>query len=217
MLRCVWTASVAKSAHASAERSGRRRDSRARVSALDARRVAPLHSAAGGRCLKRDAARGRGDSASRRYLVLLGAAAVVLVVDQVTKQIALDALRDRPVDVIRGALTLRLTFNSGGAFGVLQSAPGLFLAATVIIVAVILSFTPRVKDPRLLVPMGMILGGGLGNVADRVFRPLGGRVIDFIDLHVWPVFNLADSAIVLGLILIVVLESRAETRRSLPG
>ena len=60
----------------------------------------------------------------------------------------------------------------------------------------------------LEVPLGLILGGGLGNVTDRLFRGNGGRVVDFIDLHVWPVFNLADSAIVCGGLLAVLLTMR---------
>jgi signal peptidase II len=60
----------------------------------------------------------------------------------------------------------------------------------------------------MLVPLGMMLGGGLGNASDRLFRDLGGRVVDWIDLHVWPVFNLADSAIVVGVLLVIFMSSR---------
>jgi signal peptidase II len=54
----------------------------------------------------------------------------------------------------------------------------------------------------------MVLGGGLGNLFDRVVRDTGGRVVDFIDLHVWPVFNVADSAIVLGVIGLLIVTAR---------
>jgi signal peptidase II len=155
---------------------------------------------------------------ARAYAAVFTVAAVVVGVDQATKQIALDNL-DHPVDVIKGVLTLRLTFNSGGAFGVLQRFPGLFLVATFVIVGVIVVLVGRVHDSRLVIPMGMILGGGVGNVADRLFRSLGapGRVVDFIDFHVWPVFNVADSAIVIGLGLILVLGRRSDRRDSLQG
>ena len=150
---------------------------------------------------------------TRAYAALFTVAAVVVGVDQATKQIALDKL-DHPVDVIKGVLTLRLTFNSGGAFGVLQRLPGLFLVATFVIIGLIVVLVPRLQDARLVVPMGMILGGGLGNVADRLFRSLGspGRVVDFIDFHVWPVFNIADSAIVVGLGLVLLIGGRSERR-----
>jgi signal peptidase II len=78
------------------------------------------------------------------------------------------------------------------------------------VVALILLWVRNVDDIGALVPLGMILGGGLGNVFDRLFRDLGGRVVDFVDVGWWPVFNLADSCIVtgVGLILLVGVRSR---------
>jgi signal peptidase II len=140
--------------------------------------------------------------------VLLPIAAVVLVLDQATKQLAVTRFRDHPFDVISGVLTFRLTLNSGGAFGILQGVPGLFLAATVLVVGLLVVWVRQLADRRMLVPLGMMLGGGLGNASDRLFRDLGGRVVDWIDFHVWPVFNLADSAIVIGVIVILILSSR---------
>ncbi len=131
---------------------------------------------------------------------------MVVALDQATKQWALDALEGRaPYDVIEGVLSFRLTFNTGGAFGLLQGFPVFFLVATLTIIAGILIGVRRVQDPRWAVPLGMVLGGGLGNALDRVVRDTDGAVVDFIDLHVWPVFNLADMAIVLGAVAILVL------------
>jgi signal peptidase II len=144
----------------------------------------------------------------RALRVLLPVAALVVALDQVTKQLAVSHLRDHPVDVIKGVLTLRLTLNSGGAFGILQGVPGLFLAATVLVIGLLVVWVRQLADPRMLVPLGMMLGGGLGNASDRLFRDLGGRVVDWIDLHVWPVFNLADSAIVVGVLLVIFMSSR---------
>lgn len=132
------------------------------------------------------------------------------MLDQITKQIALERLGRGPVDVIPGALTLRLTFNSGGAFGLLQGLPGLFLIFTVVVTAAILLWARTITDPRWSIPLGMILGGGVGNAWDRLFRGFDGRVVDFVDLHVWPVFNLADSSITLGVVLVLWLGARAE-------
>ena len=130
---------------------------------------------------------------------------VILALDQATKELALATLDDGHVDVIEGVLRLNLTFNSGGAFGIGQDLPGLFLVATVGIVGTILVVARKVTDARWLVPLGCVLGGGLGNAYDRVFRDLGGGVVDFIDLHVWPVFNVADMAIVTGALVMFVL------------
>ena len=142
------------------------------------------------------------------YSRLLATAGAVVIADQVTKQIALDRLTRGPVDVIPGALTLRLTFNSGGAFGILQGLSGLFLVFTLVVTLAILLWARTISDRRWVVPLGMILGGGIGNAWDRVFRGFDGRVVDFVDLHVWPVFNLADSSITLGVVVILWLGAR---------
>jgi signal peptidase II len=142
------------------------------------------------------------------YALMLATAAVVVALDQLTKQLALGALKDGPVDIISGAVTFRLTYNSGGAFGLLQGLPGLFMVATVVVVAIILIWARGLEDLRWALPLGMVLGGGLGNVADRLFRATGGRVVDFIDLHVWPVFNIADAAISIGVVVILLLSLR---------
>jgi signal peptidase II len=144
------------------------------------------------------------------YVALLVTAAVIVVVDQVTKSLALENLSDGPVDVIEGILTLRLTYNPGGAFGVLQGVPNFFLIATAVIVIFILYWARTVQSAAWAVPLGLVLGGGLGNLYDRVFRETDGRVVDFVDLHVWPVFNVADSAITLGVIALLIMSFRAE-------
>lgn len=145
---------------------------------------------------------------ARAYLILLAIAGVVAGLDQVTKQLALDHLMEGPVDIIEGAVSLNLTFNAGGAFGLLQGLPGFFLIATFVVIAVILLMVRRLEDHSWTVPLGMVLGGGFGNLYDRLFRDFDGRVVDFIDLHVWPVFNLADSAIVVGAALLLILGAR---------
>ena len=145
------------------------------------------------------------------YPRLLSAALSVLVVDQVTKTIALETIEvGRPVDLIEGAVSFNLSFNPGGVFGLGQGFPGVFLVATVAVTLGILFWARRIEDPSWLIPLGLVLGGGLGNVVDRVFRGFDGRVVDFIDLHVWPVFNVADMAIVTGVGLVLVSALRAE-------
>ena len=144
------------------------------------------------------------------YPRLLLTALLVLVVDQATKSLALEKLQRGPVDVIEGVLSLDLSFNPGGVFGVGQSVPNLFLIATMIVIAAILLWVRSVEARPWLVPLGLVLGGGLGNVTDRLFRGFEGRVVDFIDLHVWPVFNVADMAIVIGVGLVLLAGFRSE-------
>ncbi|HWC14272.1 MAG TPA: signal peptidase II [Actinomycetota bacterium] len=149
---------------------------------------------------------------SRSYGLLLLVAALVIAVDQLTKQLALEALADGPIHLIDGAVSLSLHYNPGGAFGILQGMPWFFLVATLIVSALILVWARSLPGTAHIVPLGLVLGGGLGNATDRVVRDTGGRVVDFIDLHVWPVFNVADSAIVVGVGLLLFVSARSDTR-----
>lgn len=147
----------------------------------------------------------------RLYLSLFVVAGAVIALDQGTKSLALATL-DTPREVISGVLTFRVLLNPGGAFGILQGFPEFFLVASVLAAAVILLWVRHIDRPGWIVPLGMVLGGGLGNLIDRVVRDTQGRVVDFIDLHVWPVFNIADASIVIGIAVIVILGGR-EGRR----
>lgn len=149
---------------------------------------------------------------SSTYLLLVGTAALIVLLDQLTKSWALARLADHPdgVDLIPGAITFRLTYNSGGAFGLLQGVPAFFLVATVLVVVVVLTWAHRLEQTSWAIPLGLVLGGGIGNLVDRIVRDTPG-VIDFVDLHVWPVFNLADSAIVCGVVVLLILSLRSDT------
>ena len=158
--------------------------------------------------------------AARRSAILLYAvAAGALLLDQVSKAWVEQTLAGRPpVRVIPGILSLNYTTNSGGAFGFGESAPWLFAGATIVVSAVIVVVSMRPMRTPVAVALGLILGGALGNLADRVAGGTGfsGRVTDFIDLQVWPVFNLADTAIVIGAVLLAIssfdgTDERAET------
>jgi signal peptidase II len=143
----------------------------------------------------------------RAALLLFATAALVYTLDRLTKLWAEHVLPGKPIDVIRGILTLRYTTNSGGAFSLGQSAPWLFAAATLVVVGLIVVTATRHTRIVTSVALGLVLGGALGNVTDRLARGhgiVGGRVVDFIDLHVWPVFNLADASIVVGALLLAV-------------
>lgn len=156
------------------------------------------------------------DHRPRRSLVpFFVAALIVVVLDQITKHLAVSRLDDgHVVDVIDGILTFRLTYNPGGAFGLGQGQPWFFLVASIVISVMVIVLARKVEDPRWVVPLGCILGGGVGNLIDRVFRSPGGRVVDFVDLQVWPLFNVADSAIVVGVVLLFWLSFRAPQERA---
>ena len=138
-------------------------------------------------------------------MLLFATSGTVFALDRLTKLWAERALPGKPIDVIRGVATLRYTTNSGGAFGLGTSAPWLFATATVVVAGVIIATATRHTRTVTAVALGLVLGGALGNLTDRLVRGdgiVGGRVVDFIDLHVWPVFNLADASIVVGGLLL---------------
>lgn len=151
------------------------------------------------------------------YRPLLLAAAIVATLDQLTKSWALSRLSNgRSIDLIEGALSLRLTFNPGGAFGLGKEFPEFFLIATIVVIVMIVVWVGRTGETGMVFPLGLVLGGGIGNLIDRLVRDFDGRVVDFIDLHVWPVFNLADSSIVIGVTL-VMIQGLRETGREVPA
>jgi signal peptidase II len=152
---------------------------------------------------------------SRAAQILLAAALVSYAADRLTKIWAEATLPGHPIDVVPDVLTLRFTTNSGGAFSIGQSAPWFFVGVTAIVVAIIIATSFRHTSRVVGASLGLVLGGALGNLTDRAFRAPGmrGRVVDFIDFHVWPVFNLADSAIVVGAILLAWVGFRERTEQ----
>ena len=151
-------------------------------------------------------------SAWRRLMPWVALAAVVVLIDQLTKNLVERAFDYGDVKAITGFFNLVLTYNKGAAFSFLASASGWqkhFL--TVIGIGAsrfILYLLARHGSQKLFsLALAMILGGAIGNVIDRLAY---GHVVDFLDFHVggwhWPAFNMADSAIVGGAILLVVDE-----------
>jgi signal peptidase II len=133
-----------------------------------------------------------------------GATAVVLALDQLSKEWALSALRDGPMDLV-WTLRLNLTFNSGAAFGLARGlAPVLMVVGVVLVVLLAGAGKALIGGVGSSLALGMVLGGAAGNLSDRFFRGHGGAVVDFIDLQWWPVFNVADAAITCGALWLVV-------------
>ena len=147
-------------------------------------------------------------------LALYGTAGAVLAVDQLIKHLVVSNLAGRPpVGVIGHFVELRYTTNSGGAFSLLTGAPLFFGVMAIVIIGGIVYASRRTQPLSMLVVLGLILGGALGNLADRLFRGDGllrGEVVDFVKVGIWPVFNLADSCIVVGGLLLAIFLGRAE-------
>jgi signal peptidase II len=144
--------------------------------------------------------------------VAIAAAGLVVAADQVTKQLADSNIeRGHEVNVFFG-LDLTNTRNTGVAFGALEGA-GLVVAILigVSLTLLIVYYLVNRDMPLLWLPVGLLLGGALGNLADRARE---GAVIDFIDPVAWPAFNLADACIVVGVFLLLwVVEGRPKRPR----
>jgi signal peptidase II len=158
----------------------------------------------------------------RRALSVLGIAAVLVVlVDQVTKHLTVVQLADRPpVRLLGGAVYLVEVRNSGAAFSLGSDYTFVFPLITVAVVAWIGWMALQLRSVAWAVSLGLVLGGALGNLVDRLFRapgPFVGHVVDMVSLFddhggYWPVFNLADSMLVVGVILAVLLELTGRRR-----
>ncbi len=149
---------------------------------------------------------------SRRWQ-LLTISVVVIIIDQITKEIAVNTLDDGPIDGPFGS-SLRLIFNRGSAFS-LGEGLGPIFGVLAILVFLALFWIVRSVESRVVVGgLGLVGGGAIGNVIDRAFREgsdsfLGGAVIDFLEAGTWwPVFNIADVAIVVGGFVVALLSAR---------
>lgn len=154
--------------------------------------------------------------ARRRLAVALVVAAVVLLLDQVTKTLAVADLAAGPVHLL-GPLSLALTYNSGVAFSI---GSGLTLPIVLVgagLIVLLVWFLRGAPSMGVAVGLGLVLGGAAGNLGDRLFRSRDGAVVDFIHLSFWPTFNLADAAIVSGCVLLAIAFTRAERARIPPA
>jgi signal peptidase II len=157
---------------------------------------------------------------ARLTVLLYVVAAAAYLLDRITKLLVEDRLAGRPpVRLIPGVLDLNYTTNSGGAFGLGRSAPLVFAVATVVVAIAICVASLRLSRPSMAIALGLILGGALGNLTDRAVHGSGfsGSVTDFIDFQIWPVFNLADSAIVIGAIVLAFTGWRRDHRGEAEG
>lgn len=161
--------------------------------------------------------------ATRRAVVALtGTALVAFGVDQLTKHLALAALEGtgEPVRLLGGALYLSLTRNSGAAFSLGRDYTFVFPIITLVVIGWIGWLALRLRSLPWAVSLGLILGGALGNLTDRLLRapgPLLGHVVDMISVfgpygERFPVFNVADSCLFIGVALAVLLELTGRQR-----
>jgi signal peptidase II len=142
---------------------------------------------------------------TRSHRLSLLIAAIVVVVDQLTKRWALTTLTERNIDIV-GSLRFNLAFNKGMAFSQGTGlGPVIGVVALLVVVGLLVSIG-RSTSPVYPYAVGLIIGGAVGNLLDRLFRGPGwlrGGVIDFIDVQWWPIFNVADIAVTVGGALLI--------------
>lgn len=156
----------------------------------------------------------------RRAPVVLFAIAVVIVIsDQITKLLAVEMLQDRPpVEIIGETVRLLLVRNPGAAFSFGTDFTIVFGILSVVVVLAISWYAFRVRSKWWTWGLGLVLGGAAGNLIDRIFRDPGGlqgHVVDFVSVGWWPVFNVADSCLVAGVIVLVVTSLLGEDTNGL--
>lgn len=158
---------------------------------------------------------------TRRWITLFSIIAAVLAVDQITKRIVVDTLRlgesRQPVPALADFFQITRSENSGAAFGVLSNAGDLFLVIAVIVSVVLIGYYRRLPDgvPLTRIGIGLVIGGALGNALDRIEY---GAVVDFIHYQIPGVIsnvsNLADHAIVFGVIILFVDSWRVDRAKN---
>jgi signal peptidase II len=128
---------------------------------------------------------------------------LIIFLDQLTKFLATKyLLLNQSQPIIKGFLHLTLIHNRGAAFGILKNQVPLFIFTSILAIILIYFNLKGTKHKKPLIynfSLSLVLAGALGNLIDRLFL---GYVIDFLDLRIWPVFNIADSAITIGAILL---------------
>lgn len=133
---------------------------------------------------------------------------MVLVLDQLSKAWAESALADGPIVVIEGFLQFRLTYNTGAAFSMFSKGGPILGVIAVGVIVMIMFVLKDASRKAEAIALGMVLGGSIGNLTDRLFRGdglLDGAVVDFIDFSFFATFNVADMGITLGVGLLLLV------------
>ncbi|MEU3944954.1 signal peptidase II [Streptomyces sp. NPDC029526] len=148
----------------------------------------------------------------RRVMVLFAVAAFAYALDLISKMIVVAKLEHHePIEIVGDWLRFEAIRNAGAAFGFGEAFTVIFTAIAAVVIVVIIRLARKLYSLPWAIALGLLLGGALGNLTDRIFRSPGvfqGAVVDFIAPKHFAVFNLADSAIVCGGILIVLLSFR---------
>jgi signal peptidase II len=135
----------------------------------------------------------------------------IVAADQITKSWVVSALSDRPLSIIGDDVELRVVRNAGGAFSLFTNATLVLALLALIMSVVLVRAVMQARDLWTVVALSLVLGGALGNLSDRIARAPGflrGHVVDYVHVGPWPSFNVADAAVSIGVVLLLVLTLR---------
>ena len=145
----------------------------------------------------------RSEGRSRTAICLILIASLIVIIDRFTKFLVFNNFfQNQSVEIIPRVFHLTLVLNTGAAFGLFRDKNYFFVAASLIVITLIFVYAllRRFDNLAVLIALGMIMGGAIGNLIDRLAF---GCIIDFLDFRVWPVFNIADSSITVGSALLI--------------
>ena len=157
---------------------------------------------------------------SSRTRLAAGIVIAIVALDLITKTWAVHELADGPVEIIGESVSFRLARNTGGAFSLFQAFTPLLAIVAGLVAYFLVRTLRRTQDTLLVVALAFVLGGAIGNLLDRLFRSPGflrGAVVDFVHVGDWPTFNVADSAITIGAVLVIVWSVRTSVREHQDG
>ena len=139
-----------------------------------------------------------------KYIIVFSTALIIILIDQITKfLIRINFQLNETFPIIKNIFRLTYIHNFGAGFGILQQQKWILIFISLIVIGVIFYYFDRIKDKEILlqVLVGFVLGGTIGNLIDRIIY---GFVIDFIDFRIWPIFNVADSFVTIGVIGLII-------------
>ena len=142
---------------------------------------------------------------SKKNIFVFSTALIVVLLDQFTKILIMqNSQLNQSIPVIKNVLHLTYVTNTGSAFGLFKSFSSFFTLFSAIVIIVIFYYLKKIKkdETKIQFAVSLLLGGTIGNLIDRLAY---GSVVDFIDFRIWPVFNVADSAVTISIILLIIL------------
>ena len=141
----------------------------------------------------------------KKNIFIFSTALIIVFLDQLTKFLIKQNLQlNQSIPVIKNVLHLTYVTNTGSAFGLFKSFSSFFTLFSAIVIIVIFYYLKKIKkdETKIQFAVSLLLGGTIGNLIDRLAY---GSVVDFIDFRIWPVFNVADSAVTISIVLLIIL------------